>query len=214
LAEPWQRAVLSCTGAPIAGVFDRPRSRELRDCGVQDQRFETHTTCFLLIGGPWRWPPPCYRVCKFAAGVGGWASVIGGLSIAYVTIPMNKRTGITIGGTTYFMTEGRVVGISRLHFSRIPAHWRGAGPAPPRFYQVASTPKCTERHSILLITDRGERKSFRSEWNTENRRENAMIAPGFSNCIEKGGLHRLGSDEGPALDAPPCKARHTTCSDS
>jgi hypothetical protein len=73
--------------------------------------------------------PPCYRVCKFAAGVGGWASVIGGLSIAYATIPMNKRTGITIGGTTYFMTEGRVVGISRLHFSRIPAHWSGAGPS-------------------------------------------------------------------------------------
>lgn len=61
---------------------------------------------------------PCYRVCEFAAGVGGWASVIGGLSIAYATIPMNKRTGITIGGTTYFMTGGRVVGISRLHFSR------------------------------------------------------------------------------------------------
>src|SRR5690349_22004666 len=102
----------------MAGVFGRPRSRELRDCGVQDQRFETHTTCSLLIGGPWRWPPPCYRVCEFAAGVGGWASVIGGLSIAYATIPMNKRTGITIGGTTYFMMEGRVVGISRLHFSR------------------------------------------------------------------------------------------------
>jgi hypothetical protein len=27
-------------------------------------------------------PPPCYRVCEFAAGVGGWASVIGGLNIA------------------------------------------------------------------------------------------------------------------------------------
>jgi hypothetical protein len=77
-------------------------------------------------------PPPCYRVCEFAAGVGGWASVIGGLSIAYATIPMNKRTGITIGGTTYSMTEGRVVGISRLHLSRIPAHWSGARPAHPR----------------------------------------------------------------------------------
>jgi hypothetical protein len=29
--------------------------------------------------------------------------MIGGLSIPYATTPMNKRTGITIGGTTYFM---------------------------------------------------------------------------------------------------------------
>ena len=53
------------------------------------------------------------QVCELAAGVGGWASVIGGLSIAYATIPMNKRTGITIGGTTYSMTDGRVVGTSQ-----------------------------------------------------------------------------------------------------
>jgi hypothetical protein len=29
--------------------------------------------------------------------------MIGGLSIPYATTPMNKRTGITIGGTKYFM---------------------------------------------------------------------------------------------------------------
>jgi hypothetical protein len=73
-----------------------------------------------LIGGPWRWPPPCYRVCEFATGVGGWASVIGGLSIAYATIPMNKRTGMTIGGTRYFMVfpllENRIGGCGLHHF--------------------------------------------------------------------------------------------------
>ena len=29
--------------------------------------------------------------------------MIGGLSIPYVTIPTNNSTGITIGGTKYFM---------------------------------------------------------------------------------------------------------------
>jgi hypothetical protein len=47
-------------------------------------------------------PALSYRACEFAVGVGGW-SIIGGLSIQYETIPMNKRTGITIGGTRYFM---------------------------------------------------------------------------------------------------------------
>jgi hypothetical protein len=32
-----------------------------------------------------------YRACEFAAGVGGWPAIIGGLSIPYATIPMNKR---------------------------------------------------------------------------------------------------------------------------
>ena len=31
--------------------------------------------------------------------------MIGGLSIPYVTIPMNNRTGITMGGTRYFMVS-------------------------------------------------------------------------------------------------------------
>jgi len=68
-----------------------------------------------------RWPPPCYRVCEFAAGVGGWPAIIGGLSIPYATIPMNKRTGMTIGGTRYFMVfpllENRIGGSSLHHFS-------------------------------------------------------------------------------------------------
>lgn len=44
-----------------------------------------------------------YRACEFAAGVGGWLAIIGGLSIPYATMPMNKRIGMTIGGTKYFM---------------------------------------------------------------------------------------------------------------
>jgi hypothetical protein len=40
---------------------------------------------------------------QFTAGAGGEPTMIGGLSIPYATIPMNKRTGITIGGTKYFM---------------------------------------------------------------------------------------------------------------
>jgi hypothetical protein len=44
-----------------------------------------------------------YRACEFTAGVGGWPAIIGGLSIPYATIPMNRMTGITIGGTRYFM---------------------------------------------------------------------------------------------------------------
>ena len=48
-------------------------------------------------------PVLSYRACEFAAGVGGWPTIIGGLSIPYATIPMNKRTGMTIGGTRYFM---------------------------------------------------------------------------------------------------------------
>jgi hypothetical protein len=44
-----------------------------------------------------------YRGCALAAGAGAWPTIIGGLSIAYVAMPINKRTGITIGGTRYFM---------------------------------------------------------------------------------------------------------------
>ena len=62
-----------------------------------------------------------YRACQFAAGVGGWPAIIGGLSIPYARIPMNKRTGITIGGTRYFMVfpllENWMGGSSRHHFS-------------------------------------------------------------------------------------------------
>ena len=36
-------------------------------------------------------------------GAGGWPAIIGGLNIPSETMPMNKRTGITIGGTRYFM---------------------------------------------------------------------------------------------------------------
>jgi hypothetical protein len=68
----------------------------------------------------WR-PAPFYRVCEFAAGVGGWPTIIGGLSIPNATIPMNKRTGMTIGGTRYFMVfpllENRIGGSSLHHFS-------------------------------------------------------------------------------------------------
>jgi hypothetical protein len=57
-----------------------------------------------VIRGPSQWPPPCYRGCELAASVArGWGMIIGGLSIPYATIPMNKRTGITIGGTRYFI---------------------------------------------------------------------------------------------------------------
>jgi hypothetical protein len=48
-------------------------------------------------------PPLSYRACEFAAGAGRWPAIIGGLSTPYATIPMNRRIGITIGGTTYFM---------------------------------------------------------------------------------------------------------------
>jgi hypothetical protein len=66
-------------------------------------------------------PVLSYRACEFAAGVGGWPAIIGGLSIPYATIPMNKRTGMTIGGTKYFMVfpllENWIGGSSRHHFS-------------------------------------------------------------------------------------------------
>ena len=65
-------------------------------------------------------PVLTYRACEFAAGVGGWPTIIGGLSIPYATIPMNKRTGMTIGGTRYFMVfpllENWMGGSSRHHF--------------------------------------------------------------------------------------------------
>jgi hypothetical protein len=43
-----------------------------------------------------------YRSCAFAAGAGALPPTIGGLSIPYATMPINKRIGITIGGTRYF----------------------------------------------------------------------------------------------------------------
>jgi len=48
-------------------------------------------------------PVPRYRGCALAAGAGAWPTIIGGLSIPYAAMPINKRTGITIGGTRYFM---------------------------------------------------------------------------------------------------------------
>ena len=66
-------------------------------------------------------PVLSYRACEFAAGVGGWPTIIGGLSIPYATIPMDKSTGMTIGGTRYFMVfpllENWMGGSSRHHFS-------------------------------------------------------------------------------------------------
>jgi hypothetical protein len=59
------------------------------------RRLEPH----LLEGRP----ALSYRACEFAAEAGCWPTIIGGLSIPYATIPMNKRTGITIGGTRYFI---------------------------------------------------------------------------------------------------------------
>jgi hypothetical protein len=43
-----------------------------------------------------------YQACEFAAGAER-PTIIGGLSIPNATTPMNKRTGITIGGMRYFM---------------------------------------------------------------------------------------------------------------
>jgi hypothetical protein len=48
-------------------------------------------------------PVLSYRACEFTTGVEGLPALIGGLSIPYATIPMNRRIGITIGGTRYFM---------------------------------------------------------------------------------------------------------------
>jgi hypothetical protein len=36
-------------------------------------------------------------------GKRGWPAIKGGLSIPYAKTPMNSRTGMTIGGTRYFM---------------------------------------------------------------------------------------------------------------
>ena len=49
------------------------------------------------------WLVPRYRGCAITAGAGAWPTIIGGLSIPYAAMPINKRTGITIGGTRYFM---------------------------------------------------------------------------------------------------------------
>ncbi len=40
-----------------------------------------------------------------ADGHGRMATILGGLSIPYVTIPTNNRAGITMGGTRYFMVS-------------------------------------------------------------------------------------------------------------
>jgi hypothetical protein len=48
-------------------------------------------------------PLRCYRGCAPAAGAETWPTIIGGLSIAYAAMPINKRAGITIGGTRYFI---------------------------------------------------------------------------------------------------------------
>src|SRR5438128_1692273 len=54
-------------------------------------------------------PVPRYRGCALAAGAGAWPTIIGGLSIPYAAIPINKRTGITIGGTRYFMVVPLII---------------------------------------------------------------------------------------------------------
>jgi hypothetical protein len=56
----------------------------------------------LWLSASWR-PALFYRVCETVAEAGGRSTTIGGLSIPYAAIPMNKRIGITIGGTKYFM---------------------------------------------------------------------------------------------------------------
>jgi hypothetical protein len=63
-----------------------------------------------------------YRLCELT-DMGGWPPIIGGLSIPYVTIPANNRSGITIGGTRYFMVSSLlekrlgVVGRAALQFT-------------------------------------------------------------------------------------------------
>ena len=43
------------------------------------------------------------RGCDVAAGTEGSPATIGGLSNEYAMIPITKTTGMTIGGTRYFM---------------------------------------------------------------------------------------------------------------
>jgi hypothetical protein len=46
---------------------------------------------------------PRYRGCEVNAEMGEWpAGTNGGPNSAYAATPMNKRIGITIGGTRYF----------------------------------------------------------------------------------------------------------------
>src|SRR5205809_114793 len=55
---------------------------------------------------------PCARsraICALAAGKGALPTTIGGLSIPYAAIPINKSTGITIGGTRYFIGRSLVI---------------------------------------------------------------------------------------------------------
>jgi hypothetical protein len=43
------------------------------------------------------------RGCDVVMGTGRWPSTMGGLSNAYAMIPIAKMTGMTTGGTRYFM---------------------------------------------------------------------------------------------------------------
>jgi hypothetical protein len=71
---------------------------------------------------------------------------------------MNKRTGITIGGTRYFMIfpllwEDRVSGISRRHFSKNPGaleHGPRAevGSAPAENMLESSAPRARQTSNI------------------------------------------------------------------
>jgi hypothetical protein len=59
---------------------------------------------FTILGRTRRVVGVPYRVCELT-DMGGWPPIIGGLSIPYVTTATNNRTGITIGGTRYFMVS-------------------------------------------------------------------------------------------------------------
>src|SRR5207244_6269293 len=52
-------------------------------------------------------PMPPYRGCEAATGTGECPATIGGPSTAYAAIPITRRTGMTIGGTRYFMGFSR-----------------------------------------------------------------------------------------------------------
>jgi hypothetical protein len=81
-----------------------PAGELLADVGLSEPAYR-----LVLVDGRYapelsnpRWSGPRYRVCTLT-GREALRATIGGLNIPYAAIPINKRTGITIGGTRYFM---------------------------------------------------------------------------------------------------------------
>jgi hypothetical protein len=70
-----------------------------------------------------------YRVCELT-DMEEWPPIIGGLTIPYVTTATNNRSGITIGGTRYFIGLFFIREAARRHGSRRTTIYRRIVPPP------------------------------------------------------------------------------------